>query len=65
MTSHILPEQKYVGDGVYASFDGYQIWLSVNGPDNNVVALDPQTFVGLVDYKEYVINFYRSRDEEI
>lgn len=22
-------EDKYLGDGVYASFDGYQIWLAV------------------------------------
>ena len=32
----------YLGDGVYASFDGYQIWLAVNDHNNKVIALEPQ-----------------------
>lgn len=34
----------YIGDGVYLSFDGYQLWLAVNHHMNNVVALEPQVF---------------------
>ena len=40
----------YLGDGVYASFDGYQIWLAVNDHRNKVVALEPVTIVRLIKY---------------
>lgn len=34
----------YLGDGVYASFDGYQIWLDTRGQyPVNRIALDAQT----------------------
>ena len=26
-------EDRYLGDGVYASFDGYQVWLAANHHD--------------------------------
>ena len=42
----------YLGGGVYASYDGFQIWLAVNEPDNDVVALEPMTFGALVRYVE-------------
>jgi hypothetical protein len=42
----------YLGDGVYASFDGYQIWLAANHHENKVVALDPEVFRALVRYAE-------------
>ena len=34
----------YLGDGVYASFDGFQIWLAVNHHENKVIALEPSVF---------------------
>ena len=40
----------YLGDGVYASFDGYQIWLAVDHYENNVVALEPSVFANLCEY---------------
>ena len=40
----------YLGDGVYASFDGWQIWLAANHHENNVIALDPEVFEQLVQY---------------
>lgn len=40
----------YLGDGVYASFDGYQIWLAVNHHENRVVALDIDVMDALVSY---------------
>ena len=45
-------KETYLGDGVYASFDGYQIWLAVNHHANNVVALDPMVFSRLCEYVE-------------
>ena len=41
---------NYLGDGVYASFDGYSIWLAVNHHENNVLALEPWVFANLCEY---------------
>ena len=43
--------QRYLGDGVYASFDGYHIWLAVGHHSNKVVALEPNVLDGLVNFK--------------
>lgn len=44
-------ETRYLGDGVYASFDGYQIWLHVGAHTNPpVVALEPEVLKALNDY---------------
>lgn len=43
-------QQTYLGDGVYASFDGYQIWLAVNHHTNNVVAIEPSVMESLMHY---------------
>jgi hypothetical protein len=43
-------EPEYLGDGVYASFDGYQVWLAVNDHRNQVVALEPSVLAALVAY---------------
>jgi hypothetical protein len=42
--------QTYLGDGVYASYDGFQIWLAVNHHENKQVALEPQVFKRLCEY---------------
>lgn len=41
---------RSLGDGVYASFDGYHIWLAVNDHANNVVALEPAVMEALNQY---------------
>ena len=43
-------EGRYLGDGVYASFDGYQIWLAANHHENKVIAIDSDTMRRLVEY---------------
>lgn len=43
-------KQQYLGDGVYASFDGFQIWLAVNHHTNKVVAIEPKVMDQLVHY---------------
>jgi hypothetical protein len=41
----------YLGDGVYASFDGYQVWLHVGSHDApRAVALDGQVITALLRY---------------
>jgi hypothetical protein len=39
----------HLGDGAYAHFDGYQIWLTTQTGDK--VALDPSVFGALLGYR--------------
>jgi len=41
---------EHLGDGVYASFDGYHVNLAVNHHLNHVVALDTDVVQALVGY---------------
>jgi hypothetical protein len=41
-------EPEYMGDGVYASFDGYQIWLRTQ--EGMRIALDPDTYAAVRAY---------------
>ena len=45
-------DDKYLGDGVYASFDGYQIWLAANDHTNKVIALEPGVMANLITYSQ-------------
>lgn len=47
-------EPRHIGDGVYASFDGYQIWLGLR-PGQQMIALDDQAFAGLLDYRKDLV----------
>lgn len=44
----MMTEKEYLGDGVYAQFDGYQVWLSVGL--HSVIAIDPDVLGRLNDY---------------
>jgi hypothetical protein len=48
------PEQEqtteHLGDGVYASFDGYAIHLAVNHHMNTVIVLEPDVLKRLNQY---------------
>ena len=48
-------ENIYLGDGVYASFDGYNIWLAVNDHHNQVVALEPAVMSALINYYNSIV----------
>lgn len=39
--------KTYLGDGVYASFDGYQVWIWTS---NGRIALEPETLQSLVEF---------------
>lgn len=56
MANDSKQQDAYLGDGVYASSDGYQIWLAVNHHENKVVALAPSVTVSLMRYIERVYN---------
>lgn len=47
-------EDEHIGDGVYASFDGYAIWLAANHHENKVIAIEPAVFNRLVEYAKQV-----------
>lgn len=46
---------SYLGDGVYATFDGYYIWLKTGSHRDheatNQIALEPTVFVALIEYR--------------
>jgi hypothetical protein len=48
------PEPRYLGDGVYAKFDGYHVWLLTGSHEaseaDNKVALEPAVFRALAKF---------------
>jgi hypothetical protein len=46
----------YLGDGVYARFDGYQVWISIKPSTdprqafNNAIALEPTVLEALIEF---------------
>lgn len=53
-----MPERRdelYLGDGLYASFDGWYIWLRAPREDgDHRVALEPGVFAVLTNYANQV-----------
>lgn len=48
-------EDTYLGDGVYASFDGYQIWLRAERENGwHRIALEPPVVTALVAYADKI-----------
>jgi len=46
---------EYLGDGVYASFDGYHIILDLRGQDSTTrIALEPPVLEALSQYAENI-----------
>jgi hypothetical protein len=48
-----MPKETFLGDGLYASFDGFSLWLRAPriGGDH-VVALEPQIMADFIRYAE-------------
>lgn len=57
-------KNEYLGDGVYASYDGFNIWLAVNNHENKVIALEPEVFDELCQYVERINAENRARFAE-
>lgn len=55
----------YLGDGVYASFDGYQIWLAANDHRNKVIALEPSVFAALMRYRDDLIRELAAETKDV
>lgn len=51
----------YLGDGVYAGNDGYQIWIWVQ--DSNAIALEPRVMANLKQYEKMLIDESQKSNE--
>lgn len=56
-----LTERVYLGDGLFASYDGWQIKLAANNgiTDHDVVFLDPSVISAFIAYKERLDNIMK------
>ena len=55
--------KDYIGDSVYADFDGYSIILTTEngyGPSNSI-ALEPEVYDALIRYIDRIKSFRRER----
>jgi len=47
--------ETYLGDGLYASFDGFSFWLRApRGSDDHVVALEPDVLIAFFQYVQRI-----------
>jgi len=55
----------YLGDGVYACFDGYHVWLTtgthVIDEADNKIALEPEVLVAFMEYLKRHAEFLKSQ----
>ena len=62
---HQYPNQRYIGDGVYANFDGYQIIIKTHREDGtHYIAIESAVLKSLNEYWAYVNKFYEERRKE-
>lgn len=58
---------EYLGDGVYASTDGYHIWLDLRAqpPVTPItrIGLEPGVFARLADYERRLRQMYNEQSE--
>lgn len=55
-TKPVGPEPVYLGDAVYASFDGYHLWLNTSDGIQTLdrIALEPRVYKALVQYAQTI-----------
>lgn len=53
-----MPEklkEQYIGDGVYASHDGYHVWLRTDRDGmQHRIALEPEVLASLIAYEKRI-----------
>lgn len=47
-----MDNETYLGDAVYASFDGWHIWLRTGDGNNQQIALEPSVLEALICYSK-------------
>lgn len=60
-----MKNKAYIGDGVYADFDGFNIVLTTeNGVEvTNTIFLEPEVFMSLLKYAERLSDYLESACE--
>lgn len=54
-SAQLVVEPTYLGDAVYASFDGWNIWLHLNSQHSpGLVAIELRTLNALIEYAKRV-----------
>lgn len=59
-----MSPKQYLGDSVYASFDGFMVTLTTEngyGP-SNTIHLEPETYQALVQYVVQIVEVHKSQD---
>ena len=60
-----LPPDEYLGDGVYASHDGYHIVLDLRGQDSFTrISLEPQVLDALDRYRKQCWQWYKNAGQD-
>lgn len=49
-----INKEEYLGDAVYASFDGYQVRLRTGDGNNQIIYLEPAVLAELYEYYKRV-----------
>ena len=58
------PTDVYLGDGVYASWDGTHVWLDLRAQDSNIrIALDSDVLNNLYAYVKTIEDYIASSQE--
>lgn len=55
-----MENETYLGDAVYASFDGYQIKLRTGDANGQVIFLEPSVYERL---KQFVASLYNTGEQ--
>lgn len=50
----VTMEETYLGDGVYATWDGWHIWLDLRAQGPDKIALDPSVLDALQEFRDRV-----------
>lgn len=51
-------KEEYLGDAVYASFDGFSVWLRTGDGNNQRICLEPTILRALVNFAKGVDKQY-------
>lgn len=58
-------DKRYLGDGVYADFDGFHIVLTTEGGTvNHVIYLAPDVTSSLIEYNKHIHEKYSKKEGE-
>ena len=54
-----MENPTYIGDGVYARYDGFALHVAVDNHRNEVVVLEPDTLESLNKFYKYAVDNFK------